>query len=66
MWQYVIVFLFIAQVLGAAALLGTAIRNARAYKVPFGRLFLTEKQQIIVLLWLLASLFANVTFVASM
>lgn len=66
MWKYVLVTLFIFQALVAAAVLGNAIRDARQYKVPFGRLFISEKLQVIVLLWLLASLFANVLFIAVM
>ena len=64
MWRYILVTVFIFQALVAAALLGNAIHDARQYKVPFGRLFLSEKQQVIVMLWLIASLFANVCFIA--
>lgn len=66
MWKYVLVVLFIFQALVDAAIIGNTIRNARAYKVPFGRQYLPEKLQIIVLIWLMASLFANVMFVAVM
>lgn len=66
MWRYVLVTVFIFQALVAAALLGNAIHDARQYKVPFGRLFLSEKQQVIVMLWLIASLFANICFIAIM
>ncbi len=66
MWRYILVIAFILQTLVVAAMLGTAIHDARQYKVPFGRLFLSEKQQVIVMLWLIASLFANVCFIAVM
>lgn len=66
MWRYVLVISFIFQALVAAAMLGTAMHDARQYKVPFGRLFLSEKQQVIVMFWLIASLFANVCFIAVM
>lgn len=66
MWRYAMVILFIGQALVAAAMLGTAIRNSRQYKVPFGRLFFSEKQQLILIFWLLASLFCNVCFIAVM
>ena len=66
MWRYVLITVFIFQALVAAALLGNAIHDARQYKVPFGRLFLSEKQQVIVMIWLIASLFANVCFIAVM
>lgn len=66
MWKYIFVVLFIFQALVAAAMLGTAIHDARQYKVPFGRLFLSEKQQVIVMFWLIASLFANICFIAVM
>lgn len=66
MLNFIIVILFIAQILGASALLGMAIRDSRQYKVPFGRNFINEKQQIIVMLWLICSLFANVCFAATM
>ena len=64
MWRYILVAIFIFQALVAAAMLGTAIHDARQYKVPFGRLFLSEKQQVIVMFWLIASLFANICFIA--
>lgn len=66
MWRYILVAVFIFQALVAAAMLGTAIHDARQYKVPFGRLFLSEEQQVIVMFWLIASLFANVCFIAVM
>lgn len=66
MWRYILAIAFIFQTLVAAAMLGTAMHDARQYKVPFGRLFLSEKQQVIVMFWLIASLFANVCFIAVM
>lgn len=66
MLRIVIVFLFIFQILGASIILGSAIRNARQYRVPFGRNFISEKQQLAVLLWLLASLIGNVFLVAAL
>lgn len=56
----VITFLFIFQILGAAALFGTALRDSQAYRVPFGKQFMPYRTQICVCLWLIASLFANV------
>lgn len=66
MLQYVILILYIAQILGLAAIFGTAIHDARQYKTPFGKLFLPYKLQVIMCLWLFASLFANVCAVCFM
>ena len=66
MWRYVLVTAFILQALIASAMLGIASHNSRQFKVPFGRLFFSEKQQLILIFWLLASLFCNVCFIAVM
>lgn len=57
-------FVMMAQVLGVAAILGTSLRDLRSYRTPFGKLFLPFKTQVIVLIWLLASLFLNVCLIA--
>lgn len=64
--KYAMIILFIAQILGLAAIFGNAIHDARQYKTPFGKLFLPYKLQVIMCLWLFASLFANVCAVCIM
>lgn len=54
--------IFMAQLLGACAILGIALKQTREYRTPFGKLFLPYKTQIAVVCWLIASLFANVLF----
>lgn len=61
----IIVVLFVAQLLGAAAMFGIALRDARSYRTPFGKLFLPYKTQVIVCLWLMASLLANIIALAA-
>lgn len=40
----------------------TVYIDAKAYKVPFGRQYLSPKMQILVLIWLGVALFGNLMF----
>lgn len=58
--------LFMAQVLVMCAIFGNALKQTREYRTPFGKLFLPYKTQVVLCLWLIASLFANVLFAYNM
>lgn len=54
------VVLYMAQILVAGAILGNAIRDARAYRTPFGKLFLPYKLQVGMVIWLIISNFVSI------
>ncbi len=56
----VMAILWVAQLLGFSFLFGRALADSRAYRVPFGRQFMTFRVQVAVCLWLFVSLMANV------
>lgn len=60
MMRLIMFLLFAAQLFVLAYIFGTALHDARQYKTPFGKLFLPYKTQVILCLWLFASLFCNV------
>lgn len=62
----VLALLYMAQLLGICAIFGMALRNARQYRTPFGKLFLPYKTQIILCIWLFGSLFVNLLTVCVM
>lgn len=53
---------FMAQLLVMCAIFGLAIKQTREYRTPFGKLFLPYRTQVVLCIWLLISLFANVLF----
>ena len=57
---------FMAQLLVMCAIFGTAMRDVKSYRTPFGKLFLPYKTQVVVCIWLMVSLFANVLFAYNM
>ena len=58
--------LFMGQLLVLCAIFGNALRDAKQYKTPFGKLFLPYKAQVGLCIWLMISLFANVLFAYGM
>lgn len=56
--------IFIVQTLAAAAIYGMAMHSAASNSGFFGRMYIPFPLQLILPLWLAASLFLNVVFIA--
>lgn len=66
MIRNVLALLYMAQLLGICAIFGMALRDARQYRTPFGKLFLPYNTQIVLCIWLFGSLFVNLLTVCVM
>lgn len=66
MIRNVLALLYMAQLLGIYTIFGMALRDARQYRTPFGKLFLPYKTQIVLCIWLFGSLFVNLLTVCAM
>lgn len=60
----ILVVFFIIQTLAAAAIYGSAMHSAASSSGFFGRMYLPFPLQLVLPLWLAASLFLNVVFIA--